>query len=70
MIDWSAPALRHMTTKPRIRHCERMMRTATSVRERETYRAEIRRLRGESELPRRDDDSDNTNGWGPLAQPS
>jgi hypothetical protein len=47
--DWSAPALRHMTTAPRIRHCERMLRTATSVRERETYRAELRRLRGESE---------------------
>jgi hypothetical protein len=38
-----------MTTAPRIRHCERMLRTATSVRERETYRGELRRLRGESE---------------------
>jgi hypothetical protein len=48
-VDWSAPALRHMTTAPRIRHCERMLRTATSVPERETYRAELRCLRGESE---------------------
>jgi hypothetical protein len=48
-VDWNAPALRHMTTAPRIRHCERMLRTATSIRERETYRAELRRLRGESE---------------------
>jgi hypothetical protein len=38
-----------MATAARIRHCERMMSTATSVPERETYRAELRRLRGESE---------------------
>ncbi len=48
-VDWNAPALRHMTTAPRIRHCERMMRTATSVAEREMHGAEIRRLRGQNE---------------------
>lgn len=48
-VDWSAPALKHMTTTPRIRHCQRMMRTATSVAEREGYRAELRRLHGENE---------------------
>jgi hypothetical protein len=50
-VDWDAPALRHLTTEPRIRHCERMMRTATSVAEREMHRAEIRRLRGQNAPP-------------------